>query len=255
MTPPAAATAAARHPARTTRPAPGPRRVSGPARRAGGARVVPRPARRQLPLGARVLDWVRALPDHRLLDRLIGGRVWIALIGTLLVGIVTLQLSLLKLNAGIGRAVERGAALEQGNATLRAEISRLSDPQRITDIATREGFVQPVQGTPVFLTASAGDARRALSVMRVPQQSATTSVSTTLAATTLVTPAADTTTTSDPAATTADPTAAAGTITSVRPATTDQTATSGAATTAPAAPTDAVTAGTTAAGGAAAPQG
>ena len=256
--PPAAATAAARQPVRTTRVGGAvvnrPRRVSGPARPARRPVAVPR--RRELPAGARALDWARALPDHRLLHRLIGGRVWIALIGTLLVGIVTLQLSLLKLNAGIGRAVAQSAVLEQSNAALNAEISELSDPQRITDIAVHEGFVQPTQGSPIFLTASAGDAAKALTTMRVPAQSATTPVSTTPVTTT---PVSDTTTT-DSAATTTDPTAAAGTMTSVPPTTTtDQTASSGATTAAPSAPTTptgaATTTGTAVAGGAAAPQG
>jgi len=210
-----------------------------------------------------VLDWVRALPDHRLLDRLIGGRVWIALIGTLLVGIVTLQLSLLKLNAGIGRAVEHSAVLEQGNAALAAEVSRLSDPQRILDRAAAEGFVTPVQGTPIFVTASAGNARKALSVMRVPQQDAGAPAVTTLAVTTPPTPTGATTTTADPAtATTTDPTAAGGTMTAVTPptTTTDQSAAPGTTATAPTTPTAPTGAGTTAGGttvggGAAAPQG
>jgi hypothetical protein len=220
---------------------------------------MPRPAPRALPAGARLLDWLRALPDHRLLDRLIGGRVWIVLIGTLLVGIVSLQLSMLKLNAGIGRAVQRGAGLEQANAALSAEISRLSDPQRIVDLAARHGFVTPLQGSPRFVTASAGDARRALRVMRVPSQSATSAATATAVATTAISPAAATA----PVATSADPTAAGGTMTTV-PTTSTSTTTStsdqaaGAPDAgAPAAPTGAATTTGTpvTGGGAAAPQG
>ena len=131
---------------------------------------VPRPApRRDLPAGARALRWLRALPDHRLLDRLIGGRVWIVLIGTLLAGIVTMQLTLLRLNAGIGHAIERSAALTQSNASLEAEISRESDPQRVIADATKLGYVFAPPASARYLTASPGDAVRALSVMRVPQ--------------------------------------------------------------------------------------
>lgn len=175
MTPPAA-TAAARRPA--TRPiAPRrPRRVSGP------IAVPRRPARRSdLPLGARVLDWLRALPEHRLLDRLIGGRIWIVLVGTLLVGIVTLQLSLLKLNAGIGRAIERSTVLQQENALLRASNSRWSDPAWVTDQAGKMGYVMPPPGSARFLAASPDDAGRALSVMRVPQPAAAPAATTTSA--------------------------------------------------------------------------
>lgn len=170
MTPPAA-TAAARHPATKPVAPRRPRRISGPARPV----AVPRPRRRtELPLGARVLERLRALPEHRLLDRLIDGRVWIVLIGGLLAGIVTLQLSLLKLNAGIGRAVERSAVLQQENALLRASNSRWSDPAWITAQASQMGFVIPSQGSARFLVATPEDAGRALTVMRVPQQTIAT---------------------------------------------------------------------------------
>ena len=59
--------------------------------------------------------------SSRLLDRLIRGRAWIVLIGFALLGIVAMQVSLLKLNAGIGRAARaRGAAAarERGAAPL-----------------------------------------------------------------------------------------------------------------------------------------
>lgn len=188
MTPPAAATVAARRaaaaPARH-RAAPSPtrphRRVSGPAQpaRTRPARpprpvAVPRrPARTaDLPLGARALDWLRALPEHRLLDRLIGGRVWIVLLGTLLVGIVTLQLTLLRLNAGIGRAIEQNSSLQQSNAALRLQISQESDADRVMALASQMGYVMPPQGSPRFLAASSGDAGRALVTMRVPDPSA-----------------------------------------------------------------------------------
>lgn len=274
MTPPAAATAAARYRATATAPA-GParhraaataparpaRRVSGPAtapRREAPPRrkptAVPRPSRRDLPLGARGLEWLRGLPDHRLLDRLIGGRVWIVLIGTLLVGIVTVQLSLLKLNAGIGRAVERSTVLQQGNAALQAEISQLSDPQRVVSLAQLQGFVTPPQGSPRFLTATAGDARAALGVIRMPSQSA---VSAAAAGTVDPTAAGGTmanmpSTASDPTATTTPAASAPATTTPVNPAATVNPTTP----TTPATPagSGAAAAGTVA-GGAAAPQG
>jgi hypothetical protein len=270
MTPPAAATAAARRavaaprPQRTSRPARPARRVSGPARRPV---AVPRPARRvaDAPLGARGLAWLRTLPDHRLLHRLIGGRVWIVLLGGLLVGIVTMQLTLLRLNAGIGHAVERSSQLEQRNAALRLTISGLSDTSRIVGQATQMGYVMPPQGSPRFLTASATDAARALTTMRVPDPSAAAVAAAELATSTEV---AETTT--DPAVTTtADPTATdtAPVVGTTAPTTTDSTAgTTVPATTAPAATATPTTATGTAAptptapvtataGGASAPQG
>jgi hypothetical protein len=190
-------------------------RPSAPARRPV---AVPRPRRSDLPLGARALGWLRALPDHRLLDRLIGGRAWIVLIGTLLVGIVTMQLALLRLNAGIGRAVERSSALEQRNAALRLETSQLSNSQRIVALATQMGYVWPPQGSPRFLTASAGDGGRALTTMRVPDPTAATTATATTTGTTGV--AAGTTT-----ATTAPAGGAPGATGATAPATTSVTPT------------------------------
>ena len=66
-----------------------------------------------------------AVATHRLLDRLIRGRVWIGVIAFALIGIVTMQLVLLKLNAGIGRSLVREALLQRENATLSAENSEV----------------------------------------------------------------------------------------------------------------------------------
>jgi hypothetical protein len=254
MTPPAA-TAAARRAVAAPRPQ---RRISGPARPTRPVAVPRRRAARaaDLALGARALAWLRTLPDHRLLDRLIGGRVWIVLLGTLLVGIVTMQLALLRLNAGIGRAVERGSQLEQRNAALRLSISELSDTERIVGLATQMGYVMPPQGSPRFLTASAGDAANALKTMRVPDPNLAAAAAIELAATT---EAAATATTDPTAATTADPTAAttepaATTTDSAATAVDPATTTADPATTAPTS-VAAPVAQTPVAGGASAPQG
>jgi len=257
MTPPAA-TAAARRAVTAPRPQ---RRVSGPVRRPARPVAVPRPARRaaEVPLGARALAWARTLPDHRLLDRLIGGRIWIVLLGGLLVGIVTMQLTLLKWNAGIGRAVEQTSQLEQRNAALRLSISELSDTNLIVGKATQMGYVMPPQGSPRFLTASAGDAAKALTTMRVPDPNAAAAAAAELAASTQ----AVQTTTVDPAVTTTEPSTAAPdpTTSTTAPTTTAPTDTTMPATTAPAAtamPTSAAaptTSAPAAAGGASAPQG
>jgi len=260
MTPPAA-TAAARRAVVAPRPQ---RRVSGPVRRPARPVAVPRPARRTADqtLGARALAWLRTLPDHRLLDRLIGGRVWIVLLGGLLVGIVTMQLTLLRWNAGIGRAVERSSQLEQSNAALRRSISELSDTNRILGEAAQMGYVMPPQGSPRFLTASATDAAKALTTMRVPDPNAAATAAAELAASqaaqvTAVDPTASTTTpatttTTDPSATTTPvaTTPPAGTTTT--PATTAPTVTAAPTT---ATGTAAPVAAAAPAGGASAPQG
>src|SRR5205809_2509395 len=80
------------------RPVAAPRRVSGPSR--GRARASHRSTYVGRPDG--VLSAFGELLRHPLLERLVRGRWSIALIAFALIGIVTLQLGLLQLNAGIG---------------------------------------------------------------------------------------------------------------------------------------------------------
>ena len=121
-----------------------PRRLSGPVsgRRSGppgpGSRL-PRP------LGAFARGLAR-LSRHPLVERVIGGRWSIAVIAFALIGIVTLQLGLLKLNVGVGRSLERERTLERENATLGIENAELASPERIRQLATRMGM------SPVALT-------------------------------------------------------------------------------------------------------
>ena len=55
----------------------------------------------------------RRSAGSRLLDRLIRSRVWIALVAFALIGIVGMQLWMLKLNGGIGRAIEHESYLQR----------------------------------------------------------------------------------------------------------------------------------------------
>ncbi len=150
MTPPAssAAPAAPLAPPRRRRdapPRPRPRRISGPAQPARQ-----RPASRGAPRravaegGGLVLTLVgrlEALSSHRLLDRLIRGRLWIGIVAFALIGIVTLQLALLKLNTGIGRALERQGSLQRANAALSIEDSELAaGGSRVESQAQRLGM-------------------------------------------------------------------------------------------------------------------
>jgi hypothetical protein len=150
MTPPAAAAAPAVRPRRAPVPR-GPRRVSGPGRRSPSIA----PPRSTRPGAARaangfalgLISAVEALAQHRLLDRLIRGRLWIAIVAFALIGIVALQLGLLKLNGGIGRALEREALLQRQNAALSIENSELAAGPRIEALAGQLGmaFASPSQ--------------------------------------------------------------------------------------------------------------
>lgn len=167
MTPPAAA-AESRSPrtgaprTRTRRAAPPPRRVSGPARGRAASTVSAPP-----PLALRLGGAVHGLAEHRLLDRVIRGRAWIAILGIGLMGIVFMQVSMLRMNAGIGEAVQKAGTLERENAAMRASISELSSGDRIEAEAAKLGMILP-SGTPRFLDARGFDARRALASIRRP---------------------------------------------------------------------------------------
>ena len=135
-------------PRQTVRPH---RRVSGPARpsgataRAATARAVATPLPVP-PLGAislRVLRAGRSLQDSTLLERLVRGRGWILLLGTLLFGLVALNVSLLKLNAAAGHNAERAKVLRIQNAKLRGKVSRLASGDRLRAAAAEMGLVMP----------------------------------------------------------------------------------------------------------------
>ena len=183
---PARGAPARRHPGRSaSRPvAPrAPRRVSGPARgRAQTAVRTGEPAG----LAVAVLKTARfaaTLPDRSLVERLVRGRGWIAVIAFLLMGIVAMQVSLLKLNAGIGRDVERTASLERRNGELRAQVSRLQSGERIQDRAAALGMTMPAAGAVSYVRARTGvDAQAAAAALRAgrlaPGNAAATAVAT-----------------------------------------------------------------------------
>lgn len=185
MSPPAAAAPAVRAhahaPSRPLTPLRGPRRISGPVR-------TPRPARpnapaRTAPGGAHYgglvlgsLELVQRVSTHRLLDRLIRGRVWIVLVAFALLGIVTLQLELLKLNTGVGRSLERAAVLQNQNAAISIENSELAAGGKVEATAARLGMTLVPTGMIKFLSVHPRhDAAHAASVLSAPLQSAAAS--------------------------------------------------------------------------------
>jgi hypothetical protein len=199
MTPPSAAAAPAVDPRRTIAPRraplsvpPQPRRVSGPARRPVRARPgEERRAARSPQEAGLVLGLIEALgrvPRSRLLDRLIQGRVSIAFVAFALIGIVTMQLGLLKLNAGIGRALEHEALLQRENAALSIENSELAAGDRVELQAGRLGMGLTSPGDLHFLTLGSlsFEARRAGAALNAPVASSST-------ATTAASPAGATT--------------------------------------------------------------
>jgi hypothetical protein len=141
----------------------GPRRISGP---------IAAPAGAPLPRTTTVFERIRALPDHRIVDRLLRSRLWIWALGLALGGIVTMQVSLLKLNSGISRAVETTTTLERQNADLEASIARLSSPDRVESGAATLGMVMPPAGDVDYLSAGPNDAANAVRRMQPPSDDA-----------------------------------------------------------------------------------
>ena len=145
-----ASAAPARHaPRRRSAPArrtPAPRRMSG-----GTAGTV------ALPLPVRVwgAPFTRAARRRTtgVLDALLAGRGWIALVFVLLVGIVFFNVDLLRMNRQIATNSDRIAVLKRHIARDRLDVARLASTQRIQESAAQLGLVQPAPGEVRYLKA------------------------------------------------------------------------------------------------------
>jgi hypothetical protein len=183
VTPPAAAAAPAVSPRRTVAPGrrtapPGrrtaparPRRVSGPARTGTAARPAQLPSQAGgIALG--VLGALDGLARHRRLDRVLRGRTSIGLVAFALIGIVTLQLGLLKLNSSIGHTLERESLLQRQNAALSIENSELTAGDRVESRAAQMGMQLVSVGSLRFLSARprADAGRAAVALRKAPAQ-------------------------------------------------------------------------------------
>jgi cell division protein FtsL len=150
-------------------PAPrAPRRISGPARPPRAALAGAGAAAARLPLAVRLGATAMRIGDARVLDRLVRGRAWIALVAIGLMGIVFMQVSLLKLNAGISRAVTAADTLERQNSTLRDDISNLDSGERIQAVAAKYGMITPAAGDVHYLDGRQADAARAAAAIKPP---------------------------------------------------------------------------------------
>ncbi len=177
--PPAAAAAPVVQPRRPLAPR-GPRRVSGPARRVAPARPArSRRAPSETGFALGLISALGSLAHHRLLDRLIRGRTWIGIVAFALIGIVTLQLGLLKLNGGIGRALEHEAVLQRQNAALSIENSELASGTRVETRAAHLGMAFAAAGAQHFLSSASQDdiAKAATALSTAPNASTTSTAS------------------------------------------------------------------------------
>jgi cell division protein FtsL len=129
------------------------RASTAPARRAPGRHAAPRhaaPARRVS--GHAIPARTIALPrGARVLDRLLTGRIWIALIGVLLAGIVFFNVDLLQMNREITQMADKATQIKRENDRLRHDYARLASSERIQEAAAALGLVYPAAGEVRYL--------------------------------------------------------------------------------------------------------
>jgi cell division protein FtsL len=87
------------------------------------------------------------------LDALLSGRGWIALVFVLLAGIVFFNVDLLQMNRDIARNADKISALKRDNARLLLDEARLASSERIQEAAAQLGFVLPAPGEVRYLKA------------------------------------------------------------------------------------------------------
>jgi cell division protein FtsL len=125
------------------------RRATAGARRGSGAAVVALPVR--------VLNAPFARAARRgtsgMLDALLSGRGWIALVFVLLAGIVFFNVDLLQMNRDIAGNAEKISALKRGIARNRLDVARLASSERIQESAAKLGLVLPAPGDVRYLKA------------------------------------------------------------------------------------------------------
>jgi cell division protein FtsL len=134
--------------------------------RAAERRVARRPASATAPLALRVAraPLARAARARAggVLDSLLHGRGWIAIIAVLLTGVVFFNVDLLQRGREIARTSERAAQVKRENARLRLELARLVSSERIQRAAAGRGLFLPAPGQVRYLKADpARDGRRA----------------------------------------------------------------------------------------------
>jgi cell division protein FtsL len=87
------------------------------------------------------------------LDALLAGRGWIALVFVLLAGIVFFNVDLLQMNRDIAGNDQRISALKRQIARNRLDVARLASSERIQESAAQMGLVLPAPGDVRYLKA------------------------------------------------------------------------------------------------------
>jgi hypothetical protein len=195
-----------------------------PARSAPARRTAPAKRRRRgatpitgfVPVAVgRTAGAVGGIADSGIFVWLTRGRLWIGLLGGLLVGIVGLNVMALSFSASSSTAGQQADDLRRANSALRADLAKRLSSQQVQDAARQLGLVFAPPGSIRYLHTSPGDAEKAAQRLRdgelseyAPPVVTETPVATTATETTV--PTDPTTVPTDPATTaTTDPAVAA----------------------------------------------
>jgi hypothetical protein len=113
----------------------------------GTTAPAPAPPRRRPRPAAAPVEGARRAPRTRASGRrLTGGIVWISLFAVLLVGVVALNVAVLRTNMHVNKLDTLEVQLRAENAALQSQVSRAASAQRIELTARRLGLV-PAPGT------------------------------------------------------------------------------------------------------------
>lgn len=174
---PKSRTAPAPRPSRTTAP-PIPRKPARkPTRKPTRTRAVPAPAKaparkpatKRAPaarpklavVAGRTAVAVRQLPDSSLVVRMTQGRLWIGVLGVLLVGIVAVNVATLSFAAASGKIDAQITALEKENSMLESREAERFSTARIRGEAGKLGLAMPNTEEPHLIQYDPGDAAAA----------------------------------------------------------------------------------------------
>src|SRR5215211_265814 len=150
---PKSRTAPAPRPSRTTAP---PRRRKAPARKPATKRA-PAARPKLAVVAGRTAVAVRELPDSSLVVRMTHGRLWIGVLGVLLVGIVALNVATLSFAASSGKIDEQITALEQENSMLESREAERYSTARVRGQAAALGLTMPNTEEPKLIEFEPGD--------------------------------------------------------------------------------------------------
>lgn len=109
---------------------------------------------------------VSNIADSGLVLGLTRSRLWIGVLGTLLVGIVALNVMALSFNAASSETAALSDELREQNSALRADIADGLSNERLQSAAVRIGLVMPQAASALMLTPGAGDAAEAARRLR-----------------------------------------------------------------------------------------